>query len=150
MCCKGFYTNGYCSMGHLLTPIEIENCYLIPDIRIKNKHRLDLNFSFQYEIVMIFIEKKSHDTISNLLCFPSYRTFVLISVKASFRTIIYWQAALSEWYRIKRVKIKKNAHFRLEKIEKKEWMVLVRLTITWVKCITTLQHFHNKIIPLHY
>lgn len=89
MCCKGFYTNGYCSMGHLLTPIEIENCYLIPDIRIKNKHRLDLNFSFQYEIVKIFIEKKSHDTISNLLCFPSYRTFVLISVKASFRTIIY-------------------------------------------------------------
>ena len=38
MCCKRFYTNGYCSMGHLLTPIEIENCYLIPAIRIKNKH----------------------------------------------------------------------------------------------------------------
>ena len=149
MCCKGFYTNGYCSMGHLLTPIEIENCYLFNDIRIKNKHRLDLNFSFQYEIVKIFIEKKSHDTISNLLCFPSYRTFVLISVKASFRTIIYWQAALSEWYRIKRVKIKKRA-FPAWENRKKEWMVLVRLTITWVKCITTLQHFHNKIIPLHY
>ena len=62
MCCKGFYTNGYCSMGHLLTPIEIENCYLIPDIRIKNKHGIDLNaefgFSLQYEIEIIFIEKK--------------------------------------------------------------------------------------------
>ena len=59
MCCKGFYTNGYCSMGHLLTPIEIENCYLIPDIRIKNKHRLDLNCSFQDEIVIKFIEKRA-------------------------------------------------------------------------------------------
>ena len=61
MCCKGFYTNGYCSMGHLLTPIEIENCYLIHDIRIKNKHRLDLNSdsSFQYEIVIKFIEKRA-------------------------------------------------------------------------------------------
>ena len=119
MCCKGFYTNGYCSMGHLLTPIEIENCYLFNDIRIKNKHRLDLNFSFQYEIVKIFIEKKSHDTISNLLCFPSYRTFVLISVKASFRTIIYWQAALSEWYTIKRVKIKKTRISGLRKSKKR-------------------------------
>ena len=67
----------------------------------------------------MFIEKKSHDTISNLLCFPSYRTFVLISVKASFRTIIYWQAVLSEWYRIKRVKIKKTRISGLRKSKKR-------------------------------
>ena len=58
MCCKGFYTNGYCSMGHLLTPIEIENCYLIPDIRMKNKHRIDLNSDTGYEIEIMFIDIK--------------------------------------------------------------------------------------------
>ena len=59
MCCKGFYTNGYCSMGHLLTPIEIENCYLIPDIRMKNKHRIDLNSDTGYEIEIMFIDIKT-------------------------------------------------------------------------------------------
>ena len=123
MCCKGFYTNGYCSMGHLLTPIEIENCYLIPAIRIKNKHGIDLNADFGLFVSIWDCDKiywkKSHDTISNLLCFPSYRTFVLISVKASFRTIIYWQAALSEWYIIKRVKIKKTRISGLRKSKKR-------------------------------